>query len=139
MRPNITHVALHVADLAACQAFYRDLCGLVVVHQRMGEDEGDTVLWMGTDTPEPPFVLVLISGGALRIQEPSDYSHLGIALESAAAVDSVAQRAGPDLVWGPRQDPPPVGYHCGVRDPNGTVVEFSYGQPLGPGAVPLQR
>ncbi|MCZ6873564.1 MAG: VOC family protein, partial [bacterium] len=26
------------------------------------------------------------------------------------------------------------GYYCGVRDPDGNMVEFSYGQPLGPGA-----
>jgi hypothetical protein len=38
------------------------------------------------------------------------------------------------LVWEPRQEPYPVGYYCGVRDPDGNMVEFSYGQPLGPGA-----
>ncbi len=26
------------------------------------------------------------------------------------------------------------GSYCGVGDPNGKIVEFSYGQPLGPGA-----
>ncbi|MCX4198148.1 sugar phosphate nucleotidyltransferase [Methylobacterium organophilum] len=31
-------------------------------------------------------------------------------------------------------EPYPVGYYCGVRDPAGNYVEFSYGQPLGPGA-----
>jgi hypothetical protein len=30
-----------------------------------------------------------------------------------------------------------VGYCCGVRDPDGRFVEFSHGQPLGPGAPPL--
>ena len=38
------------------------------------------------------------------------------------------------LVWPPREEPFPVGYYCGVRDPDGNFVEFSYGQPLGPGA-----
>ena len=38
------------------------------------------------------------------------------------------------LMWEPRDDAYPVGYYCGVRDPDGTCVEFSYGQPLGPGA-----
>jgi len=37
-------------------------------------------------------------------------------------------------VWPPRDEPFPVGYYCGLRDPNGNYVEFSYGQPLGPGA-----
>ena len=38
------------------------------------------------------------------------------------------------LIWPPRDEPYPVGYYCGLRDPNGNYVEFSYGQPLGPGA-----
>ena len=38
------------------------------------------------------------------------------------------------LVWEPREEPYPVGYYCGIRAPDGNMVEFSYGQPLGPGA-----
>ena len=57
-------------------------------------------------------------------------------MESREAVDAVAKRAEQEgcLVWPPRQEPYPVGYYCGVRDPDGKMVEFSYGQPLGPGA-----
>ncbi len=39
-----------------------------------------------------------------------------------------AEAAG-RLVWRPRDEPFPVGYYCGVRDPDG--------QPLGPGAGDL--
>ncbi|MDO8695654.1 MAG: VOC family protein, partial [Pseudomonas sp.] len=39
--------------------------------------------------------------------------------------------------WPPRDEPYPVGYYCGVRDPAGNYVEFSYGQPLGPGSEPM--
>ncbi|MEM7255614.1 MAG: hypothetical protein AAF493_29800, partial [Pseudomonadota bacterium] len=48
----------------------------------------------------------------------------------------VAQKASDAgcLVWPPRDEPYPVGYYCGVKDPDGNFVEFSYGQPLGPGA-----
>jgi hypothetical protein len=69
-----------------------------------------------------------------------DYSHLGFALPSRAAVDTIAARvrlAG-YLVWEPRQEPYPVGYYCGVRDPDGNMVKFSYGQPLGPAAPGIQ-
>ncbi|HHM4583493.1 TPA: VOC family protein, partial [Pseudomonas aeruginosa] len=41
------------------------------------------------------------------------------------------------LVWAPRDEPYPVGYYCGLRDPAGNYVEFSYGQPLGPGSEAL--
>ena len=53
-----------------------------------------------------------------------------------------AARSGPAgalrLVWMAAWDEPfPVGYYCGLRDPNGNYVEFSYGQPLGPGTEAL--
>jgi catechol 2,3-dioxygenase-like lactoylglutathione lyase family enzyme len=78
----------------------------------------------------------LIPGGRGRDQPPDDFSHLGFALANRAAVDAVADQARKDglLVWEPVDEPYPVGYYCGVRDPDGNFVEFSYGQPLGPGS-----
>jgi predicted lactoylglutathione lyase len=78
----------------------------------------------------------MVSGGTGRNQAATDYSHLGFALESRAAVDTLARQASAAgcLVWEAREEPYPVGYYCGVRDPDGNMVEFSYGQPLGPGA-----
>ena len=75
------------------------------------------------------------SGG--KTPAEGDYSHLGFALGSRAAVDAVAARARAEgrLLWPPKQEPWPVGYYCGVVDPDGVMVEFSYGQPLGPGAA----
>ncbi|MBJ3773939.1 VOC family protein, partial [Klebsiella pneumoniae] len=58
------------------------------------------------------------------------------ALGSRAEVDRIAamaEQAG-CLIWPPRDEPYPVGYYCGLRDPAGNYVEFSYGQPLGPGS-----
>lgn len=135
MKPVMTHIALQVRDLDACVAFYRDFCGLAVVHQR-GRDTGHPVVWMAEPGRERDFVIVFLPGGRGRGQAADDYGHLGFALESRAAVDAVAERARDAgcLVWPPRDDPYPVGYYCGVRDPDGTFVEFSYGQPLGPGA-----
>ena len=78
----------------------------------------------------------MLAGGPGRDQGEGDYSHLGFALESRDAVDAVAARAERVgcLAWPPREEPYPVGYYCGLRDPDGNFVEFSYGQPLGPGA-----
>ncbi len=132
MTPRLTHLALHVRDLPACVAFYRDYCALRVTHER----EAGAVAWLAEPGREADFVMVLISGGPGRDQGEGDYSHLGFALASKAAVDTVAARAAAAgcLVWPPRQEPYPVGYYCGLRDPDGNRVEFSYGQPLGPGA-----
>ena len=140
MRPALTHVALHVRDLEAMIHFYREFCGLQVTHQRESStstDAGDRVVWMAEAEREEDLVFVLIPGGRDREQSGDDYSHFGFAVASRDEVDRIADlaRGQGRLVWEPREDPYPVGYYCGVRDPNGNFVEFSYGQPLGPGCA----
>jgi catechol 2,3-dioxygenase-like lactoylglutathione lyase family enzyme len=139
MTATLTHLAMHVRDLDACIDFYRDFCGLGLVHERDadGDDGGDRrVVWLAEPGRDKEFILVLIPGGPGRDQAETDFSHLGFAMESEAAVDAIADkaRAAGRLVWEPRREPYPVGYYCGLRDPDGNFVEFSYGQPLGPGA-----
>jgi catechol 2,3-dioxygenase-like lactoylglutathione lyase family enzyme len=134
MSVAFTHIALHVRDLDACAEFYRSFCGLATARERTAG--GARVVWLAEPGREREFIIVLVPGGSSREQARDDYSHLGFALETRAAVDAVAARAAAEgcLVWAARDEPFPVGYYCGVRDPNGNVVEFSYGQPLGPGA-----
>jgi len=132
--PTLTHIALHVRDFDACLAFYRDFCGLVVTHER---GEGDShVVWLAEPGREQELIFVLLPGGPGRNQASDDYSHLGFACASTDEVDAFAARAEAAgcLQWPPREEPYPVGYYCGVRDPDGNFIEFSYGQPLGPGA-----
>jgi catechol 2,3-dioxygenase-like lactoylglutathione lyase family enzyme len=131
---SLTHIALHVKDLDACIDFYQTYAGLGIVHQR--ESHGKRIVWLAEPGKESDFILVILPGGPGRNQPDNDFSHLGFALESKAAVDAIARR-GADagiLAWEPRQEPFPVGYYCGLVDPDGGFVEFSYGQPLGPGA-----
>lgn len=134
MRPSLTHIALHCEDLDASIAFYRDYCGLHISHDRA--DGHGRVVWMAEPGKEHAFVIVMISGGKTRPQPEGDYSHLGFALASRAEVDAIAARAEADgiLIWPTREEAYPVGYYCGVRSPEGHAVEFSYDQPLGPGA-----
>jgi catechol 2,3-dioxygenase-like lactoylglutathione lyase family enzyme len=134
MEPALTHIALHVADLDACIEFYRSYCHMDIVHERSGD--GKRVVWLAEAGREQELIFVLMAGGAPHTQAPGDYGHIGFALESRAAVDGIAKRARQEgrLTWKPVDEPYPVGYYCGVRDPNGNVIEFSYGQPLGPGA-----
>jgi catechol 2,3-dioxygenase-like lactoylglutathione lyase family enzyme len=133
MHPVMTHLALHVQDLEACITFYREFCGMQVVHER-SDGEG-RVVWLAEPGREQEFIFVMVPGGTKRDQAATDYSHFGFALDSRAAVDAIAEKArlAGYLAWEPREEPYPVGYYCGVRDPDGNMVEFSYGQPLGPG------
>jgi catechol 2,3-dioxygenase-like lactoylglutathione lyase family enzyme len=132
MPPVLTHIAMQVRDVATSVAFYRDYCGMRVIHERMGGD----VTWLAEPGRERELIVVLLAGGKAAPQADDDYGHLGFALGSREAVDAIAERARTQgcLVWPPRDEPYPVGYYCGVRDPDGKYVEFSYGQPLGPGA-----
>ena len=136
MAASLTHIALHVRDLEACVEFYETFCGLRVVHERTKDRSDDRIVWMAEPGREKDFVYVLLPGGPGRDQQDRDFSHAGFALESREAVDAIAERARKAgcLVWEPRQEAYPVGYYCGLRDPDGSFVEFSYGQPLGPGA-----
>ncbi|WP_269617531.1 VOC family protein [Zhongshania sp. BJYM1] len=134
MTISLTHIAMHVKDLGACVDFYQRYAGMNIVHERPHCD--GKVIWMAEKGREQDFILVMLPGGPGRSQSDGDFSHLGFAMESRDAVDAVAQRARADdiLVWEPRDEEYPVGYYCGVRDPDGNFVEFSFGQPLGPGA-----
>jgi catechol 2,3-dioxygenase-like lactoylglutathione lyase family enzyme len=131
----LTHLALHVRDIESCIAFYQEYAGLKLIHQRDNKAGGE-VVWLAEAGREQEFILVLLPGGPGRNQLDSDFSHLGFALPSRAAVDVIAARGKQDgiLAWATREEPYPVGYYCGLRDPDGNFVEFSYGQPLGPGA-----
>ncbi len=135
--PMLTHLALQVPDVMAMVAFYERYCGMEVVHTR--GDPGSEVVWLAEPRKRDEMILVLLPGGRLRTAAEDDYSHLGFALESREAVDRAAALAQGDgrLIWPPREEPYPVGYYCGVLDPAGHKVEFSYGQPLGPGAAPM--
>lgn len=132
MTTTLTHIALHVRDMDAMVAFYGDFCGLEMVHQRAHEET--SVIWLAEPGRGEEFVYVLIGGGSGHEYREKDFSHFGFALESREAVDSIAAKAEAEgcLVWPARQEPAPIGYYCGVVDPDGNVAEFSYGQPLGP-------
>ena len=134
MAPAFTHLALHVNDIEACIAFYTDYAGMHITHDRISD--GKRIVWLAEPGKEQEFIVVLIPGGPGRNQLDTDFSHLGFALASAEAVDAIATKAASAgiLEWPPRQEPYPVGYYCGIKDPDGNFVEFSYGQPLGPGA-----
>lgn len=138
MKPNLTHIALHVADLQACITFYQKYCQLNIIHERHASKD---IVWMAEKGREQELILVLMSDGPKRNAVDQGYGHLGFAVESKARVDQLALQGKEDgiLVWPPREEPYPVGYYCGVVDPNGNFIEFSYGQPLGPGAKPIDE
>lgn len=136
MKAAFTHCALHVADVDASIDFYRDFCGLKVVHSH--GDAPERTVWLAEEGRERDFVLVLVSGGSGHEQAEGDMTHYGFSLANRDAVDEIAQRgrAAGRLHWEPQQLPDPVGYLCALKDPDGYIIEFSHGQPLGPAPGP---
>lgn len=135
--PTLTHIALQVPDVDQMIDFYARYCGMTVVHARDRTDASEgQVVWIAEPRKRHELIIVLMPGGRYHEPDASDYSHLGFAVETREEVDRVAALAEQEglLVWPPREEPYPVGYYCGVLDPAGHRVEFSYGQPLGPGA-----
>ncbi|QLD25010.1 VOC family protein [Micromonospora carbonacea subsp. aurantiaca] len=127
-----THVALPTGDLDKAIEFYTTLTPLVVV-ERFADADGESV-WLSNDKQvETPFVLVLVSfnkdkGGQLGLLHP--FAHIGIEVPQRSDVDEIAARARDlgCLHWEPRQMPPPVGYICALKDPDGNVIEISHDQ-----------
>jgi catechol 2,3-dioxygenase-like lactoylglutathione lyase family enzyme len=134
MAISLTHIALHVKDVKTVVAFYQQYAGMKIIRDR--DIHGKHIIWLAEPGKERDFIMVVLPGGPGRNQLECDFSHLGFAVESHQAVDDIAKQAKAEgiLAWPPKQEPYPVGYYCGVKDPDGNFVEFSYGQPLGPGA-----
>lgn len=127
MVARLTHVVVKVADLERSIAFYRRFCGLEVV--RDGRPGGHTVWLAPAQRPEgpPAFVLVLY---LTRVDSRLD--HLGFQCDARAEVDRIAaegERLG-ILAEPPFDGGGAIGYVTMIRDPDGHLVEFTFGQPI---------
>ncbi|MCH7840403.1 MAG: VOC family protein [Planctomycetes bacterium] len=126
-----THIALQVRDIDASIAFYEHFCGMKVVHERRADEL--PVVWLGWGEDPPLFVIVLIAQPYERNIQPP-WQHIGMAVEDREAVDEIFNRAKADGLgglWPPVDAGSIVGYYCGVPDPDGNIVEFSFGQRIG--------
>jgi catechol 2,3-dioxygenase-like lactoylglutathione lyase family enzyme len=126
-----THVALQVNDIRRSIEFYSRFCGMKVVHDRMSE--GRRVAWLGWGEDPPRFVIVLIAKPYEKNVQPP-WQHIGMAVDSRTAVDEAYAKAvadGIEDLWSATDAGPVVGYYCGIPDPDGNVIEFSFGQKIG--------
>ena len=132
-----THIALRVADIDASIAWYQTYTPLELLDRR--QDEHGFGAWLGQpDSAEQPFILVLAQ--FLPATDPfaaypkevlAPFAHFGIELPHARRHRRHRRpRPRPPAAWPcrRREMPPPIGYICMLRDPDGNMVEFSYDQ-----------
>ena len=131
-----THVALRVADIQRTIDFYTSMTPLTLIDQR--EDDMGYGAWLGMPgETNNPFILVIaqffpetdpFKDAPNAVLAP--FAHLGIEMSEQAHVDQIAERAQEAgcLAMPPTMMPPPIGYICMLRDPDGNMVEFSWDQ-----------
>ena len=126
--PRWTHITINCSNLERSIDFYTNLCGLTIVRDR--RPEGGHNVWLGPPTKEgedPLFVLVIVQD---EIKFRLD--HFGFQCDTRQEIDRIAQLAREQniLVQPPTYYGGIVGYFTTVRDPDGHIVEFTFGQPL---------
>ena len=130
MASRLTHLALPCHDLEATIRWYEKYTPLRKTHHR--QDSEGAVAWLSSQESEIVLVFIQKNETSEPIAVLTPLAHLGIALDSTDQVDQVAARGESDgcLAWEPRQESDPVGYICALSDPDGNLVEFSYGQEI---------
>ena len=132
-KARLTHLALPCRDLDATIVWYEAHTPLRAFHRRTDVDA--EVAWLAENDTTVGLVMVQTfeardSGEPQTILSP--FAHLGFDVDTPAEVDATAEagRSSGCLHWEPADHPPPVGYLCALTDPDGNVVEFSFGQGL---------
>jgi catechol 2,3-dioxygenase-like lactoylglutathione lyase family enzyme len=99
MHAVLTHIAVHVADVDACVAFYQEYAGLIIVKERIPTNTTLTaqtsqrIVWLAEQDKSQDFIIVVLPNGVLKPQAEQDFSHLGFAMASKLAVDQIAAQA----------------------------------------------
>jgi lactoylglutathione lyase len=131
-----THVALRVDDIDATIDWYTSMTPLTLI--KKNQDDMGFGAWLGMPgATSNPFILVVVQfleGCDPFADAPkevlSPFAHLGVEFPDKTSIDEVAARASEAgcLSMHPKMMPPPIGYICMLRDPDGNMIECSWDQ-----------
>ncbi|OTG81859.1 bleomycin resistance protein [Acinetobacter sp. ANC 4558] len=127
---GLTHVALAAKNIDLSIDFYRRYANMHIMHERIDKEIDKRVVWLSDKTR--PFVLVLVqSQNPTPILGP--FAHLGVGCKDQAEVDQLCAQAKTEgiLAKDATDSGYPVGYWAFIHDPDGHILEISYGQEIG--------
>ncbi|MCC5903656.1 MAG: VOC family protein [Halomonas sp.] len=127
---GFTHIALSSSNLDKSIDFYQRYAHMSVVHERIDKEIDKRVVWLSDKTR--PFVLVLVqSSKPVPILGP--FAHLGVGCSSKSKVDHLCDQARREGILSKEatDSGDPVGYWAFINDPDGHILEISYGQEIG--------
>ncbi|MBZ0253408.1 MAG: VOC family protein [Candidatus Methylomirabilis sp.] len=133
---RFTHNAFETRNLDAVLSFYRDLCAMRAVKDRVDATTGVRVVWLAPEDQDLPIFVVIEVDTLPEVERrrESTLRHFGFELASREAVDAKAREFAEAgyAVEGPLFVNDVVGYIFMVRDPDGRWVEFNAGQDVTP-------
>lgn len=128
MPPIFTHIAFLVTDLDQSIEFYKRFCGLTVFKDKRAQ--GGSYVWLAPPTESgknPKYSFVLSEDSVVERLD-----HIGFRCDSKQEIDRIAETAKTVGVLedGPVDYGGSVGYYVLLKDPDGHIVEFTFGQDL---------
>jgi predicted lactoylglutathione lyase len=94
---------------------------------------GEGSVYMSEAGRQNGLVFQFKSGGENLTLNDGEERHFGFVVESRETVDDIAKMARQDgIIFFEPDEYLPGAYLCGVKDPNGNCVEFSYGHKVPP-------
>ena len=129
---RLDHLALACRDISKTVQFYQRYAEMEVIHDR--HEHGVRVTWIRNRRDRNGLILVLIQGQTAIKTSKGPMNHLGFHVANGHDVDLVSKLADSEgcLVEPAKNGGEILGYYCIVRDPDGNLVEFSYGQAKAP-------
>ncbi len=121
---ELNHVALHVADLDASIAFYRDQLELPQIPRPAFDFPG---AWFRLG---PGQELHLIAGRALPVPGHNRSRHFALQVDSIEAAEALLRRN--EVTYHPRKRRPDGAWQIFLADPDGHMIELADLSPLAP-------
>lgn len=123
----LSHVALIVKDIESMISFYTEFAEMELIHRRV--DEGINVAWVRLNDRNS-LTIVMIEEKSPKNEAYQRFNHFGFDCPSKEAVDYISNKGKEYncIRYEAFDGGEVLGYMCMLKDPEGNLLEFAYGQ-----------